>query len=50
MQFLKVDVDAVPDVAQRFQVSAMPTFVVLKGANKVDEVRHLLQRTEHGMT
>ncbi|BGP46496.1 hypothetical protein JCM10450v2_002341 [Rhodotorula kratochvilovae] len=39
VQFLKVDVDAVPDVAQRFQVSAMPTFVVLKGANKVDAMK-----------
>ncbi|GAA6055369.1 hypothetical protein JCM3770_001075 [Rhodotorula araucariae] len=39
VQFLKVDVDAVPDVAERFQVSAMPTFVVLKGANKVDEMK-----------
>ncbi|GAA5998420.1 uncharacterized protein JCM10292_001184 [Rhodotorula paludigena] len=39
VQFLKVDVDAVPDVAQRFQVSAMPTFVVLKGSSKVDEMR-----------
>ncbi|GAA6034887.1 hypothetical protein JCM8097_009351 [Rhodosporidiobolus ruineniae] len=39
VQFLKVDVDAVPDVAQRFQVSAMPTFVVLKGSSKVDEMK-----------
>lgn len=39
VQCLKVDVDQVPAVAQRFSVSAMPTFVVLKGSNKVDEVR-----------
>ncbi|BGP01175.1 hypothetical protein NBRC10513v2_002127 [Rhodotorula toruloides] len=37
--FLKVDVDAVPDVARKFSVSAMPTFVVLKGPNKVDEMK-----------
>ncbi|GAA5921550.1 hypothetical protein JCM3775_003100 [Rhodotorula graminis] len=39
VQFLKVDVDQVPAVAQRFSVSAMPTFVVLKGSNKVDEMK-----------
>jgi thioredoxin 1 len=38
VQFLKVDVDQVPAVAQKFSVSAMPTFVVLKGSSKVDEV------------
>lgn len=38
-QFLKVDVDAVPDIARKFSVSAMPTFVILKGANKVDEMK-----------
>ena len=37
--FLKVDVDQVPAVAQRFSVTAMPTFIVLKGSTKVDEVR-----------
>ncbi|BGP14351.1 hypothetical protein JCM10213_004478 [Rhodosporidiobolus nylandii] len=39
VQFLKVDVDQAKDVAQRFQVSAMPTFVVLKGSTKVDEMK-----------
>lgn len=28
--FVRVDVDAVPDVAQRYSVSAMPTFVLIK--------------------
>ncbi|KWU43554.1 thioredoxin-like protein 1-like protein [Rhodotorula sp. JG-1b] len=39
VQFLKVDVDQVPAVAQKFNVSAMPTFVVLKGPAKVEEMR-----------
>jgi len=29
----------VPDVARRYSVSAMPTFVFLHGAQKVDQVR-----------
>ncbi|GAA5892861.1 hypothetical protein JCM8208_004107 [Rhodotorula glutinis] len=37
--FLKVDVDQVPAVAQRFSVTAMPTFIVLKGSTKVDEMK-----------
>lgn len=37
-QFLKVDVDQVPDVAQKYSVRAMPTFVVLRGSSKIDEV------------
>ena len=28
--FLSVDVDAVPDVAEKYEVSAMPTFKLLK--------------------
>ncbi|KAI0036594.1 thioredoxin-domain-containing protein [Vararia minispora EC-137] len=39
VNFLKCDVDAARDVASRFTVSAMPTFVFLKGSNKVDQVR-----------
>ncbi|GAA6000503.1 hypothetical protein JCM10207_008042 [Rhodosporidiobolus poonsookiae] len=39
IQFLKVDVDAVPTVAQRFSVSAMPTFIVLKGSSKQEEMK-----------
>ncbi|POY72563.1 thioredoxin [Rhodotorula taiwanensis] len=38
VQFLKVDVDQVPDVAQKFNVKAMPTFAVLRGSAKVDEM------------
>ncbi|ORY74282.1 thioredoxin-like protein 1-like protein [Leucosporidium creatinivorum] len=39
VQFLKVDVDQAKDVAAHFSVSAMPTFTVLKGKNKVDEMK-----------
>ncbi|GAA6006999.1 hypothetical protein JCM11491_001472 [Sporobolomyces phaffii] len=39
VQFLKVDVDRVPDLAQEFRVQAMPTFMVLKGSAKVDEMK-----------
>ncbi|GAA5835141.1 hypothetical protein JCM9279_007209 [Rhodotorula babjevae] len=39
VQALKVDVDQVPAVAQRFSVTAMPTFIVLKGSIKVDEMK-----------
>jgi hypothetical protein len=34
----KVDVDRVQAVAARYSVRAMPTFIVLKGGNKVGEV------------
>jgi thioredoxin 1 len=34
--FLKVDVDEVPDLAEKFQVQAMPTFLFLKGNQEVD--------------
>jgi thioredoxin 1 len=37
--FLKCDVDAAQDVAKEYSVSAMPTFIFLKGKNKVDQVR-----------
>eukprot|EP00850_Spirogloea_muscicola_P005828 SM000027S09609 [mRNA] locus=s27:343510:344953:+ [translate_table: standard] len=36
--FLKVDVDACPDVAQQCRVRAMPTFQVYRDAKKLDEV------------
>jgi len=39
VNFLKCDVDAARDVAGRYTVSAMPTFVFLKGQTKVDQVR-----------
>lgn len=39
LQFASVDVDAAKDVAGVFQISAMPTFVVRKGQQKVEEVR-----------
>ncbi|GLB35864.1 putative thioredoxin-domain-containing protein [Lyophyllum shimeji] len=39
VNFLKCDVDVGKDVASRYAISAMPTFVFLKGAQKVDQVR-----------
>ncbi|GAA5934901.1 uncharacterized protein JCM15063_003097 [Sporobolomyces koalae] len=39
VQFLKVDVDRAQDLAQEFGVSAMPTFLLLKGSQKLEEVR-----------
>ena len=33
--FLKVDVDEAEDVAQEYNISAMPTFVFLKNGQKV---------------
>ncbi|KAF7798524.1 hypothetical protein EIP86_009745 [Pleurotus ostreatoroseus] len=39
VNFLKCDVDAAKDVAGHYRVSAMPTFVFLKGRTQVDSVR-----------
>ena len=39
IQFLKVNVDIAKDVARYFQVSAMPTFVLLQGTNTVIETQ-----------
>ncbi|GJE87699.1 thioredoxin family protein [Phanerochaete sordida] len=39
VNFLKCDVDAARDVAGQYKVSAMPTFIFLKGSTKVDEVK-----------
>ncbi|EIM92192.1 thioredoxin-domain-containing protein [Stereum hirsutum FP-91666 SS1] len=39
VNFLKCDVDAAKEVASSYSVSAMPTFVFLKGSTKVDQVR-----------
>ncbi|XP_062151248.1 thioredoxin H2 [Alnus glutinosa] len=36
--FAKIDVDELPDVAQEFQVQAMPTFVLVKKGKEVDRV------------
>ncbi|MCJ1250326.1 Cytoplasmic thioredoxin isoenzyme 2 [Trapelia coarctata] len=37
-RFYKVDVDAVPDVAQELAVRAMPTFVVFKDGELADTI------------
>ncbi|OMO77401.1 Thioredoxin [Corchorus olitorius] len=38
VEFVKIDVDELPDVAQEFGVQAMPTFVLLKRGKEVDRV------------
>jgi len=39
VNFLKCDVDAAQEVARRYAVGVMPTFLFLKGQTKVDEVK-----------
>jgi len=39
VNFLKCDTDAASDVSSLYRISAMPTFIFLKGSTKVDEVR-----------
>ncbi|KAH9486479.1 Peptide-N(4)-(N-acetyl-beta-glucosaminyl)asparagine amidase [Psilocybe cubensis] len=39
VNFLKCDVDAVSDVAQKYKVTAMPTFAFLKGNTQIDTLR-----------
>ncbi|KAI9306066.1 PITH domain-containing protein [Cunninghamella echinulata] len=39
VQFAKIDVDKVPDVAAQCQVSSMPTFQFYKGGKKVAELK-----------
>jgi len=39
VNFLKCDVDAARDVAALYKVSAMPTFIFLKGSNQVHTIR-----------
>ncbi|GHJ84816.1 hypothetical protein NliqN6_1218 [Naganishia liquefaciens] len=39
VQFLKVDVDKVQAIAQKYRVSAMPTFIVIKGGKVVGEMK-----------
>ncbi|ELU09227.1 hypothetical protein CAPTEDRAFT_156442 [Capitella teleta] len=34
--FLKVNVDDLDEIAARYEVSAMPTFMIFKGGKKVD--------------
>ncbi|XP_047314706.1 thioredoxin H2-like [Impatiens glandulifera] len=38
VDFVKIDVDQLNDVAQKFQVEAMPTFVLLKNGKEVDRL------------
>ena len=41
--FLKVDVDEAEDVAQEYNISAMPTFIFLKNGQKVkNKFEHVL--------
>lgn len=39
MKFTEVDVDKAQDIARKFGISAMPTFVFLRDGVKVDQVR-----------
>jgi len=36
--FVKIDVDEVPDVAQELGIRAMPTFVIFKDGEKIQDV------------
>lgn len=38
VKFLKVDVDQLPEVAEKEEIGAMPTFVFYKGGKRVDQV------------
>ncbi|MCI19673.1 thioredoxin h2-like [Trifolium medium] len=38
VEFIKIDVDELSDVAKEFNVDAMPTFVFLKKGKEVDKV------------
>ena len=46
--FLKVDVDEAEDVAQEYNISAMPTFIFLKNGQKVKDLKrtYLLREWE----
>lgn len=39
VNFCKVDVDAAQEVAQKYSVTAMPTFVFIKGSDVVHTIR-----------
>lgn len=38
VSFVKVDVDELPEVAKEFDVTAMPTFVLMKNGKEVDRI------------
>lgn len=38
VKFIKFDVDESPDIAQELGIRAMPTFLLFKGGEKVEEV------------
>ena len=38
VEFYKIDVDEVPDVAQELGIRAMPTFLLYKDGEKVEEI------------
>ncbi|KAK2990784.1 hypothetical protein RJ640_012685 [Escallonia rubra] len=38
VEFIKIDVDELPDVAREFRVEAMPTFLLIKRGKEVDRI------------
>ncbi|EJC98765.1 thioredoxin [Fomitiporia mediterranea MF3/22] len=38
IEFYKVDVDSAPDIAQEVGIKAMPTFILFKNGQKVDDL------------
>ncbi|VDP66167.1 unnamed protein product [Schistosoma mattheei] len=38
MKFVKIDVDKLEDVAQRYNVRSLPTFIFLRGAEQIDRI------------
>jgi thioredoxin 1 len=36
--YLKVDVDELPEIAQEYGIRAMPTFLIFKNGEQVDEL------------
>eukprot|EP00834_Sanchytrium_tribonematis_P000280 NODE_5_length_72347_cov_1.339331.p48 type:complete len:163 gc:universal NODE_5_length_72347_cov_1.339331:45166-45654(+) len=39
LKFICVDVDKCPDIAKKYGVTAMPTFVVIQNSNSIDELK-----------